>query len=203
MEELNLKILLVGDSDVGKTSLLSKYTDDKFPDTYLATVGVEFRVKSIIKKNFKVNLQIWDTAGQERFRSVTKNFFYNADGILFVYDITNRDSFDGVKSWIQQSESLICKFEKILIGNKCDLEKDRDVSKKEVEDFCKENDLFTLDASAKEGNNVIEAFETLTELIFDGKNDEDIINEYGKKLQSISTLSKFMTKNRRNSVKCC
>ena len=93
MVELNVKLLIVGDSNVGKTSLLLQYTDNFYPLQHSATVGIEFKVKNIIYKNYNVRLQIWDTAGQERFHSITNNFFHNADGILFVYDITNQKSF--------------------------------------------------------------------------------------------------------------
>ena len=204
MEEINFKILLVGDSDVGKTSLLSIYTDNKFPDTHLATIGVEFRVKTLIKRNFKVNLQIWDTAGQERFRSITKNFFYNADGILFVYDITNHESFEGVKIWIKESESFVTGFKKMLIGNKVDIEDERKVTKEEVERFCKETGIFTLDTSAKNYMNINEAFETIANMILEGKSDEDIKTEYGNKNSEISVLSKSLTvKPKNNSRKCC
>ena len=204
MEEINFKILLVGDSDVGKTSLLSIYTDNKFPDTHLATIGVEFRVKTLIKRNFKVNLQIWDTAGQERFRSITKNFFYNADGILFVYDITNHDTFEGVKIWIRESESFVTGFKKILLGNKVDIESQRKVSKEEVEKYCKETGILTLDTSAKNGKNINEAFEAMANMILEGKTDDDIRSEYGNKNSELSILSKTLTvKQRNNSRKCC
>ena len=204
MEEINFKILLVGDSDVGKTSLLSIYTDNKFLDTHLATIGVEFRVKTIIKRKFKINLQIWDTAGQERFRSITKNFFYNADGILFVYDITNHDSFEGAKIWIKESESFVSGFKKILLGNKVDIENQRKVTKEEVEKYSKEIGIFTLDTSAKIGKNINKAFESIVNMILEGKSDEEIRSEYGIKNSEISQLSKTLTvKQKTERRKCC
>ena len=204
MEEINLKILLVGDSDVGKTSLLSIYTDNKFLETHLATIGVEFRVKTIIKRKFKINLQIWDTAGQERFRSITKNFFYNADGILFVYDITNHDSFEGVKVWIKESESFVSGFKKILLGNKVDIENERKVTKEEVEKYCKEIGILALDTSAKIGKNINQAFENIVNMILEGKSDEDIRSEYGNKNSEVSQLSKTLTvKQKTERRKCC
>ena len=92
------KILTLGESEVGKTSILTKYCDDKFLDTHLATIGVEFKSKTIFTDKYKVTLNVWDTAGQERFRSITKTFFQNANGVIFVYDITSNVSFNGVKN---------------------------------------------------------------------------------------------------------
>ena len=120
--ELKLKILLIGDSAVGKTSMLLKYVDNYFPETHMATLGVEYKTKVISTDKFNINLNIWDTAGQERFKSITKTFFNNTNGIIFVYDITSKESFDGVKNWIKDSE-VYGKFESLLCGNKCDLEK--------------------------------------------------------------------------------
>jgi len=119
--ELNIKLLIVGDSNVGKTSLLLQYTDNYYPDQHTATIGFEYKIKRFQYKDYNIKLQIWDTAGQERFHSITNNFFHNADGILFVYDITSRQSFNGVKVWIKEAEEFGDFYKRILIGNKCDL----------------------------------------------------------------------------------
>ena len=106
LQELKFKILIIGDVGVGKTSMLLKYVNDFFPDTHIATIGVEHKTKTIIKGKYKISLNIWDTAGQERFKSITKSFFSNTAGVVFVYDITKRDSFSGisgVKTWIKDS----------------------------------------------------------------------------------------------------
>ena len=128
MTEISVKLLLVGDTCVGKTSLLLQYTENTFPEDHGATIGVDYKIKMFQYKDFQVKLQIWDTAGQERFHSITNNFFHNADGILFVYDITNEKSFEGVKNWIKEAEEVGDYFKRIIIGNKCDLEKYREVS---------------------------------------------------------------------------
>ena len=129
LPEIKLKILIIGDTNVGKTSMLLNYTDNYFPETHLATIGVEYKVKELITDKYKINLQIWDTAGQERFRSITKSFFQNSNGILFVYDITNINTFHNVKDWIRDSEmNTNNRFEKLLIGNKIDLKDKRKVS---------------------------------------------------------------------------
>ena len=102
---LKLGILILGDTNVGKTSLLLNYTDNYEVGTHVATVGIDFKFKTIKVKDMDVKLQIWDTSGQERFKSLTKNYLNNADGIMFVYDITSKKSFEGVKEWIKEAES--------------------------------------------------------------------------------------------------
>ena len=123
--EINLKILILGDSSVGKTSILLKYVDGYFPTIYVATIGVEYKIKQLNIKGLNINLQIWDTAGQERFRGITQNFMKGADGIMYVYDITQKPTFDNLRTWIRQSEESTEGFKKIIIGNKSDLEADR------------------------------------------------------------------------------
>ena len=207
MVELNVKILIVGDSNVGKTSLLLQYTDNFYPLQHAATVGIEFKVKNITYKNYNVKLQIWDTAGQERFHSITNNFFRNADGILFVYDITNKKSFEGIKNWIQEAEEEVGDdFQKILIGNKSDLEEERTVPLKKLEEFCLEKKINFLETSAKNNINLKEAFNKIVELIFEDKSDEDIIREFGVKKSSLSVTSKKLNKgksSKNKSEKCC
>ena len=207
MVELNVKILIVGDTNVGKTSLLLQYTDNFYPLQHAATVGIEFKVKNITYKNYNVKLQIWDTAGQERFHSITNNFFHNADGILFVYDITNQKSFEGIKNWIQEAEEEVGDdFQKILIGNKSDLEEERTVPLKKLEEFCLEKKINFLETSAKNNVNLKEAFNKIVELIFEDKSDEDIIREFGVKKSSLSITSKKLNKgksSKNKSQRCC
>ena len=147
--EINLKILILGDSSVGKTSLLLKYADGYFPTIYVATIGVEYKIKQININGLDINLQIWDTAGQERFRSITRNFMKGADGIMYVYDITQKSSFDNIKNWIRDSEESTEGFQKIIVGNKCDLELDRSVSKELLQKLCDDKKLKCIEASAK------------------------------------------------------
>ena len=135
LKDIKLKLLIIGDSNVGKTSMLLNYTDNYFPESHLATIGVEYKVKELKTNKFNIALQIWDTAGQERFRSITKSFFRNTNGILFVYDITSRRSFQSVKDWIKDSEMHDSGFEKILVGNKIDLEEKREVQTDELKEY--------------------------------------------------------------------
>lgn len=204
MIEINLKLLIVGDSNVGKTSLLLNYTENNFPETHLATVGVEYKIKSFEKDGFKIKLQIWDTAGEERYRAITKNFFHGSDGILFVFDITQRRTFEGIKEWIKESESAETGFQKILIGNKCDLEKERTTTKEEIEEFGKENNMYTLETSAKNSININEAFDKIIDLIFKEKTRDEIIDEYAVKHHALSIVSRrSIKKAKKSNVRCC
>ena len=201
MNEISLKIILVGDASVGKTSLLLRYIDNHFPDKHLSTVGVEYRMKNYEYRAFNIKLQIWDTAGQERFHSITTNYFHNADGILFVYDITEPRSFEGIKQWIIDSEKIGNNFEKLLVGNKNDLKHKIAVKKEDVEKFCKENNIEWIEVSAKENINLKEAFHKIIEIILKDKTDEEIRELFGTK----STNSSLLTskKKKRKEVECC
>ena len=177
-EEIKFKILVLGDSSVGKTTLLLKYVDGYFPTLYVATIGVEFKTKKINVDGIDITLQIWDTAGQERFRSVTKSFLKGADGIIYVYDVTNKESFDNLKTWINTAEESITDFKKIIIGNKIDIEDKKKVSTEMLEKFCEKQNLKGLETSAKNGTNVNEMFELLTKMIIDRKTKEELLIKY-------------------------
>lgn len=199
-EEIYLKILILGDSNVGKTSLLFSYIDNYCPETHMATIGVEFKEKKLELNGHKINLQIWDTSGQERFRSLTRNYFRDADGILFVYDITTQDTFTNLKDWIKDAENN-GKFEMIIIGNKCDLDYNREVSKDFVEKFCNKKNIKSLETSAKTDINVYLAFETLILQIIGSKSDEELLKQY-KKNRSFS-IGKDAYKAKKQKKKCC
>ena len=204
MNEINLKILLVGDPNVGKTSLFLRYVDNNFPDKYLSTMGVEYRIKIYEYRGFRIKLQLWDTAGQERFHSITNNYFHNADGILFVYDITENKTFEGVKKWINESEESSNTFKKLLLGNKCDLKHKIDVTEEEVNEFCEEKNLEWFETSAKENINLEESFHKIVELILEGKTDDEIRDLFGVKANiSFSSNEKEKKKKKKKEVICC
>lgn len=207
MNEISIKLLLVGNSNVGKTSIILQYIDNFFPKGHLSTIGVEFKVKTFEYRSFKIDLQIWDTSGQERFHSITNNFFRNADCIFFVYDITNYKSFEDAKIWIKEAEEIGNFFQKMLIGNKCDLVEKREVSEEELNNYSKENNIISLEMSAKEKNNLNEAFNEMIKLIFKDKSDEEIIRDFGVSNSSLSILSKNTKKKKRKkekkTEKCC
>ena len=204
MSGINLKILLVGDSAVGKTTLILKYVDDKFSDSHITTIGVEYKDKEIIVNDRKINLQIWDTSGQERYRSITKNFYRNAHGILFVYDITNKESFEHLKDWLNNSKELELNFKKMIVGNKIDLQDKRAVNKESMEFFAEKYQITKcFETSAKDGTNVELIFKEMTQLILGNKTDEEINQEFLVRPHSASTLSKDSQKVEDTKKKCC
>ena len=163
------KIILVGDSSVGKTNLLTQYVDEKFTENNISTVGIEFKNKIIeLKNGMKIRLQIWDTSGQEKFMSLTKNYFRGCNLALFVFDVTNKASFDDIQMWLNSFKDVNGeKSKRVLIGNKIDLE-NRVVDKEEAENFSKENDLQYFEISVKENidNQIndmfVKIFESMT-----------------------------------------
>ena len=201
LPELKLKILIIGDASVGKTSLLLKYVDNYFPETHMATIGVEFKEKAINTPKYKVTLNVWDTAGQERFKSITKSFFNKTNGILFVYDITSEKSFSGVKNWIKDSE-FYGKFESVLCGNKIDLEQQREVKKDTLKEFGLKKKMEVFEASAKDGTNVNKAFQKLVDLILKSRSDEELIRDFGVSQSQNMNLTKNNKKNKGGS-NCC
>jgi small GTP-binding protein len=153
------KVLIIGNSGVGKSCLLLRYTDNKFQETFLTTIGVDFKTKYIEIEGLKVKLQIWDTAGQEKFRSITKAYYRGAHGILVVFDISRRDTFNQTRMWvdsIRDSSSDSSPIDVILVGNKSDLE--RMVEKAEAEDLAKQFQIPYFETSAKDATNVDAAF---------------------------------------------
>ena len=202
--EINLKILILGDSSVGKTTLLLKYVDGYFPTIYVATIGVEYKIKKINLDGLDINLQIWDTAGQERFRGITKNFMKGADGIIYTYDITNKSSFDNLKNWIAQSEESTEGFKKIIVGNKTDLEDKRQVSEDAFRRFCTNKNIKGMEISAKSGSNVSESFELLAKLIIEGQSKEQLLDRYSEASRSRGkSLINKESHKAKNKKKCC
>ena len=163
--DMIFKIVLIGDTSVGKTNILSKYLTDEFDAKSKATVGVEFGVKNFKIENNIVKVQIWDTAGEERYRSITNAYYKGAKGSLLVYDITNKKSFENVEKWISDLKANADEdISMILLGNKTDLEDKRVVSTEEGKNKAEFYNLTFMETSALNGNNIQEAF---NELIMD------------------------------------
>ena len=158
------KILLVGDSGVGKSSILLRYTDNEYKPEYISTIGVDFKIKTIVDCDKTIKLQLWDTAGQERFQTITSSYYRGAHGIVIVYDITCKESFENVKMWLKQIDNYANqKVLKILVGNKADLENSRRVDKEKVLYFCQENNIYHIETSAKNSDNIKDIFLYLSE----------------------------------------
>eukprot|EP01130_Rhizamoeba_saxonica_P000341 TRINITY_DN1030_c0_g3_i2.p1 TRINITY_DN1030_c0_g3~~TRINITY_DN1030_c0_g3_i2.p1 ORF type:complete len:205 (-),score=67.76 TRINITY_DN1030_c0_g3_i2:127-741(-) len=156
------KLLLIGDSGVGKSSLLLRFADNTFSDSFISTIGVDFKIKTVDVGGTSVKLQIWDTAGQERFRTITSSYYRGAHGIIVVYDITNEDSFNNVKKWLQEIERYAADdVQRILVGNKCDLVNERKVGFEDAKDMADMLAITFIETSAKDCTNVEQAFETM------------------------------------------
>lgn len=156
------KLVLIGDSGVGKSCLLLRFADDAFTESYISTIGVDFRFRTVKIDKKTVKLQIWDTAGQERFRTITSAYYRGADGIIMVYDVTSKDSFDHVNDWMKEvnryASDGTCK---LLVGNKSDRTADRVVTEDQAKEFADELGIVFLETSAKSAKNVEEAFLTM------------------------------------------
>ena len=196
--DLKFKIIVIGESRVGKTSLIKRYTKDQFGGVYLTTVGIDFQNKTIEIEDKKVKLQVWDTAGQERFRNVAKNYFQSSNGFLLVFDITDKESFQKLNDfWIGQLKmNAPEKAKSVLVGNKSDLAGQRQVSIEEAEEFAKDNNLKYYEVSAKEGTKVVELFFYLANEIYQSHTYEEF-NE-----NKTITLKKEKSK-KKDKKKCC
>ena len=176
----DIKIITLGNSAVGKSSFILKYTDNVFSLDYLTTLGVDYKHKKIKLKNGKdVRLRIFDTAGQERFKSVSASFVKKADGVILIYDIGEKDSFEAVDNWIKSIREIgKDKLPIILVGNKCDLSDDkRMISLKEGQDKANEFNIPFYETSCKEGINIKEVFEKLIDDIIE-KGNKNLMGEF-------------------------
>ena len=153
------KIILIGDSFVGKTSLIIRFCDEQFNESGVATVGIDTKTKFVKRKEKKIELQIWDTAGQEKFRSLATSCCNQMDGIVFVYDIGNKDSFRNIKIWYNNLKEIVdlTKVGVVLVGNKCDIPEPQ-VDKNTAQEFANNYSMPFIESSAKNNKNVNEIF---------------------------------------------
>lgn len=157
-----IKLLLIGDSGVGKSCLLLRFADGSFTTSFITTIGIDFKIRTIELDGKKIKLQIWDTAGQERFRTITTAYYRGAMGILLVYDVTDENSFQNVRTWMKSIEqNAVDSVNKILLGNKCDLVEKKVVDTSRGQALADEFNIQFLETSAKNNINVDEAFFTI------------------------------------------
>ncbi|CAM4798547.1 unnamed protein product [Rotaria magnacalcarata] len=163
----HFKILLIGDSGVGKTSLLNRFSDDTFSESFISTIGIDFRSKMITNAKEKIKLQIFDTAGQERFRSITCLYFKDAHAVMIVFDVTKQESFDNIKMWLEEvNTNATTDVNIVLVGNKCDLASERVVDYAKAKELADSLHISYIETSAKGSNNVEQIFQTvITEIL--------------------------------------
>ena len=171
------KILLLGDSTVGKTCFLLRYIDDSFLDLHMATIGLDYRLKTMILEDQKiVKVQLWDTAGQDKFRAITRNYYKGASGIILIFDVTNIKSYENIKKWINEiKEEISEQVSIVLIGNKIDNVNERKISKEEGVKLANEIGVKFFETSAKTGEGINESVFFLVKKIFD--NDPEVKNK--------------------------
>jgi small GTP-binding protein len=199
------RICLIGDSNVGKTSILMRYCNNTFKDRLSNTIGVDFRVVTLQYRSSFCKVHIWDTAGQERFKSISVNYFRSAHGFMFVYDVTNKNTFQNLGSWVDvafnNNKSTLVNF---LVGNKIDPEEKREVSSQEGRNFASFRDFIFFETSAKKNENVNKAFEffafKLIEKYSKDKN-ETIMGTQDDRLK-IEGIGKFLEVSKKNKENC-
>lgn len=209
-EDYIFKIVLLGDSAVGKSNLLSRYTKNEFSRNSKATIGVEFQAKTLQIDNKEIKAQIWDTAGQERFRAVTSAYYRGAVGALLVYDISRRQTFQNICRWLEElrmhSDPGIVT---MLVGNKSDLKEARKVSVDDGAALAQSEDMFFMETSALDSTNVSIAFQTIVKAIYN-VTSRKVLSFDNQKLETALTNRKTLklddSENQKdlwNGVRCC
>jgi len=163
------KLLIIGDSGVGKSSLLVRFADNTFSGNYITTIGVDFKIRTIEINGERVKLQIWDTAGQERFRTITSTYYRGTHGVIVVYDVCSGDSFANVKRWLHEINQNCDDVARVLVGNKCDDPDRRVVLREDAGRFATQMGIQLFETSAKENINVEEMFRAITDLVLSSK----------------------------------
>ena len=192
------KILTLGESGVGKTCILRRFVENKFSKNHLATIGIDFKTKTISIKGYEVKLKIWDTAGQERFRNITNQYYKGADGIILVYDLTNKESMLKIKDWMEQIQQNTTSSEiaLVLVANKVDL--NRVITNDESLSLSQQLKIKSFETSALSGDGIDDIFQYLTMEIINKKKLDDSINGNGMVLDK-----NFKKKKEKDKKDCC
>ena len=200
-----MKLLTLGDKNVGKSSIILRYSDNKFNERTNATIGIDFKSKLIQKGNEIIKVTIYDTAGQERFNHIIKSYYKGTNGVLLIYDITDRDSFQKINFWLEDLKNNADDINNIfmyLVGNKKDLSDKRKIDYKEASDFAKEKKLPYIEVSAKTGDNIKQLFDEMikgTMINMLSKEKKENSNGQSIRLSFLDKEEKVI----KDRVKCC
>ena len=196
--------VLAGDSFVGKTNLILRFADDKYEDNEKQTIGVDIKMKKVTLDNKEYQLNLYDTAGQEKFKSMVGSYFKNADCAYFVYQITNKESFENINNWIETCKrSARGEVLMVLIGNKCDLEKERKVSKEEGENLAQKYGIPFYETSAKTGENVQEAFTESLKNLSVKDIPKEVEDDYNSRKKSYRLIKEDKEEKKQKKDKGC
>ncbi|KAI0242783.1 Ras-related protein Rab-35 [Lamellibrachia satsuma] len=193
------KLLIIGDSGVGKSSLLLRFSDNTFSGTYITTIGVDFKIRTVDVDGEKVKLQIWDTAGQERFRTITSTYYRGTHGVIVVYDVSSGESFANVKRWLHEIDQNCEVANRILVGNKDDDPERKVVLTEDAQKFADQMGIQLFETSAKENINVEEMFHTITRLVLVSKKEQ----QARVQTQANDTVKLGGSSSRTKKKKCC
>ncbi|XP_004464791.2 ras-related protein Rab-12 [Dasypus novemcinctus] len=205
--DFKLQVIIIGSRGVGKTSLMERFTDDTFCEACKSTVGVDFKIKTVELRGKKIRLQIWDTAGQERFNSITSAYYRSAKGIILVYDITKKETFDDLPKWMKMIDKYASEdAELLLVGNKLDCEADREITRQQGEKFAQQiTGMRFCEASAKDNFNVDEIFLKLVDDILKKMPLDILRNELSNSILSLQPEPEIPPElpPPRPHVRCC
>jgi Ras-related protein Rab-1A len=196
--DLTVKVIVLGSSEVGKTCILNRYFNNEFKENSLSTIGIDFQSKFFKFEDRKVKVNYTDTAGQEKFRAISVNYLKGTNGVILVFDITNKESFDLLETWMNElKENNKVDISKVLIGNKSDLAEEREVQREEAEKFAESINCKYFEGSAKSGENIKEALDEIAKLTYFYVKDNDEIAENRRNSIELTNIQKEKKKN------CC
>ena len=196
-----IKILTLGDTLVGKSSIVLRFSDNRFDDNQLATIGIDYKTKYIKVKDASVKVLLWDTAGQEKFRNIARQYYKGANGVLLIYDVCDRKSYERIGFWMDElkQNNEIEQLYIILVGNKIDLEEKRVVTREEAEKYAEDNNINYLEVSAKTGEGILDLFNEVTKGTMDKVFNDQDNNEDKEKIKTYLDTNS----NRKRKKKCC
>jgi len=171
------KLLIIGDAGVGKSSLLLRFADNTFTSAYINTIGVDFKIRTVKLDGITIKLQIWDTAGQERFRTITATYYRGTHGVIVVYDVTDKESFENVRRWMNEIDNNCDTNQnavnRVLVGNKCDMQNEVAVTQQEADDYAQSINVKHFRCSAKENTAVEDMFTQITRMALNAKRRQE------------------------------